>query len=325
MKIRIASGVGVLCVASMAAAGAVNAQAYPSKPIQMIVPLGIATAADVMMRVVAQKMSENMGQQITVENHPGAAGLVGGERVARAAADGYTLGGFSDTVVNAVPLLYPKVPYDPFTSFEPVSMVAAITFVMFVHPSLPAKNLKEFIAFAKARPGQLDYASGGAGSPMHIAMELFKIATGTSLTHIPYKGANLGVVDVLSGRVPVMITSLATVLSNIRDGKLRSLGVGSPERSSLLPDVPTLSEAGLPGFTYFTWGAIYAPRGTPKPIIVKLNSEAVKAVNDAKVRERLLAMGLEPGSSTPEQLATATRNGHAKMAKVIKEAGIRLD
>jgi tripartite-type tricarboxylate transporter receptor subunit TctC len=309
----------------MAAAGAVNAQAYPSKPIQMIVPLGIATAADVMMRVVAQKMSENMGQQITVENHPGAAGLVGGERVARAAADGYTLGGFSDTVVNAVPLLYPKVPYDPFTSFEPVSMVAAITFVMFVHPSLPAKNLKEFIAFAKARPGQLDYASGGAGSPMHIAMELFKIATGTSLTHIPYKGANLGVVDVLSGRVPVMITSLATVLSNIRDGKLRSLGVGSPERSSLLPDVPTLSEAGLPGFTYFTWGAIYAPRGTPKPIIVKLNSEAVKAVNDAKVRERLLAMGLEPGSSTPEQLATATRNGHAKMAKVIKEAGIRLD
>lgn len=325
MKIRIAFGVGVLCAASMLTAGAVSAQAYPSRPIQMIVPLGIATAADVMMRVVAQKMSENIGQQITVENHPGAAGLVGGERVARAAPDGYTLGGFSDTVVNAVPLLYPKVPYDPFTSFEPVSMVAAITFVMFVHPSLPPRNLKEFIALAKARPGQLDYASGGAGSPMHIAMELFKIATGTSLTHIPYKGANLGVVDVLSGRVPVMITSLATVLSNIRDGKLRALGVGSPERSSLLPDVPTLSEAGLPGFTYFTWGAIYAPRGTPKPVIDRLNAEAVKAVNDSKVRERLLGMGLEPGASTPEQLATATRNGHAKMAKVIKDAGIRLD
>ncbi len=324
MRVKIAARLGAFCAAILLAAS-VHAQNYPAKPVLMLIPLGTASAVDVMLRIVAQKMSDNMGQQIAIENQPGASGLIGGERVSRAAPDGYTLGGFSDTVVNAVPLLYPKVPYDPFTSFAPVSMVAGITVVMFVHPSIPARNVKELIAFANARPGQIDFATGGNGSPMHISMEMFKSATGTSLTHIPYKSSTQAVLDVISGRVSVMITSLAAVLPSIKVGKLRALGIVSTQRSPLVPDVPTLSESGVPGFVFLPWGAIYAPQGTPRAIIERLNSEIGKAVNDTTVRERLLALGFEPASSTPEQLGPATRDGYAKMSKIIKDAGIKVE
>ena len=311
--------------AALAFAPCATAQSYPAKAIQMIVPLQAASAADITLRIVAQKMSENMGQQIAIDNQPGAAGLIGAERVARATPDGYTLGGFADSVLTFVPNLYQKVGYDPLTSFEPVSMVAAVVWVMSVHPSVPARSIREFVAFAKAHPGKLDYSSGGNGSPQHVATELFKAATGISLTHIPYRGATQASLDVVSGRIPVTLGALSIMLPYIKQGRLRALAVLSERRSALLPDVPTGLEPGAPGFTFSTWIAIYAPQATPRPVIERLNAETVKALNDAAVRERLLALGLEPGSSTPEQLAAETRNGLVKMAKIIKDAGIRAE
>lgn len=325
---KVPTGTGLL-VAALLAAGAAQAQAqaqaYPAKPVQMIIPLAAASAADVMLRIVAQKMAENMGQQIIIENVPGASGLIGGERTARAAPDGYTLGGFSDTVISTVPLMYSKAGYDSFKSFAPVSMVAGITVTMFVHPSLPAKTVAEFIALAKSRPGQIDYASGGNGSPMHVMMAMFEQATGTSLTHVPYKGSTQAVLDIVSGRVPVMITSLAAVLEFIRAGKLRSIGVASRQRSVLVPDVPTISEAGVPGFVALPWSAIFVPQNTPAAIVERLNAEVVKAVGDNGVRQRLLALAFEPGAGTPEQLGAETRAAHTRMAKLVKDLGLTVN
>ena len=313
-----------LCAALLLTAGA-HAQNYPAKTIQMIIPLQAASAADITLRVVTQKMSEGLAQQIAIDNQPGAAGLIGAERVARAAPDGYTIGGFADSILTFVPNLYQKVPYDPLTSFEPVSMVAAVVWVMSVHPSLPAKNLKEFIALAKANPGKLDYSSGGNGSPQHVATELFKQTAGITLTHIPYRGATQAVLDVVSGRIPVTLGGLSVMLPYIKEGRLRAIAALGDKRTGLLPDLPTASESGLPGFNFSTWIAIYAPRGTPRPVIDRLNAETVKVVSEPAVRERLIGLGLEPGTSTPEQLATETRNGLAKMAKVIRDAGIKLE
>ncbi len=316
-----------LILTIIAAMGALHAQAqaYPSKSLLMVVPLPTASATDVLMRVVTQKMGENMGQQIAIENIPGAAGMLGGDKVARAAPDGYVIGGFSDAVVNGVPLLYPNVPYDPFTGFAPVGLTAWVTFVMITHPSLPVKNAKEFIALVNAQIEPMDYASGGNGSPMHLAMEVFKSMSGVKLNHIPYRGSITGVLDVTAGRVPVMITSLAPVLETIRGGKLHALGVASLQRSPLLPAVPTVSESGVKGFSYATWQAIYAPRNTPRAIVDRLNAEMVKAVNDPVIKDRLIKLALEPATSTPEQLATQTRVGYDKIAKIIKDANIKAD
>lgn len=323
MSIRGGIAAALACALAVAAPAA-PAQTYPAKPVQVVIPLAAASAVDVMLRLVLQKMADNMGQQVTVENVPGASGLIGGERVARAAPDGYVLGGFSDTVVSTVPLLYPKA-YDPFAAFAPVGLAAGITVTLFVHPSLPAKTVGEFVALSKARRGQLDYASGGNGSPMHVMLEMFKSATGADLQHVPYKGSTQAVLDVASGRVPVMMTSLAAVIEYIRAGKLRSLGVASRQRSPLVPEVPTLAESGVPGFVVLPWGALYAPQGTPPAVIERLGAEMVKALNDGGVRQRLLALALEPGAGTPDNLAAETRAAHARMAKLIKDIGLRLD
>jgi tripartite-type tricarboxylate transporter receptor subunit TctC len=309
----------------LAATASVHAQSYPSKAIVMVVPLQAASAADVTLRVVAQKMSESMGQQIAIDNQTGAAGMIGAERVARAAPDGYVIGGFADSIMTFAPNLYQKVAYDPLTSFDPVSMVAGVPWVMVVHPSVPAKNVREFIALAKANPGTLDYSSGGNGSAQHVATELFKSVSGISLTHIPYRGATQAALDVVSGRIPVTLGGVSVMLPFIKQGKLRPLATLGENRSTLLPDVPTASESGAPGYTMSTWIAIYVPHGTPKAVISRLNSEIVKAVGDPAVRDRLVALGLDPASSTPEQLAEDTRNGFAKMGKVIRAAGIKAE
>lgn len=312
-----------LCTVILAP-GAADAQTYPEKAIQLIVPYQAGSAGDSMMRITSQKMAENMGQQIVIENVAGASGLIGAERVARAAPDGYTIGAINDSMLTFLPNVQ-KVPYDPMKSFEPVSMVAQVTYVLVVHPSLPARTLKEFIALAKARPGKIDFASGGSGNPQHIAMELFKSAAGISLTHVPYRGATQAVIDVVGGRVPVMFSAVAVVLPHIKEGKLRALAVPGAKRSPLLPDVPTVAEAGVPGFKYSVWTGIYLPRGTPKTIIDRLNAETAKAVADSAVRNRLLAIGLEPSSTTSDQLAEIARSGYATMAKIIKETGIKAE
>ncbi|MFM9882489.1 MAG: Bug family tripartite tricarboxylate transporter substrate binding protein [Burkholderiales bacterium] len=299
------------------------AQTYPSKPINMLIPLQAGSSVDAILRTVANKMSENMGQQIVVENQAGASGLIGTERLAKAAPDGYTIAGLNDGVLTMLPHMRANLPFDPLTSFEPVSLVAEISWVLIAAPNYEAKSVADLVRLAKARPGQIDYSSGGNGSPQHVAMEVFKAATGTYMTHIPYRGATQSAMDVMSGQIPVSMSGLSIVISHIKAGKLRALAVANPARSPLLPDVPTIAESGVPGYEFATWGALFMPKGTPKPIIDRLHTEVVKAVNDATVRERLSNLGLVPRGSTPAELAEATKTGLEKMGKVIKAAGIK--
>lgn len=315
---------GLFC-AGMLLTALANAQPYPAKPILMIVPVQAGSAGDVALRVVTQKMADNMKQQIVIENQPGAAGLIGAQRLARMASDGYVIGGLSDSVVNYAPSLAEKPGFDPVNDFAPVSLVCTIPWVLVVHPSFPAKSVSEFIALAKSAPGKIDYASAGNGSPHHIVMELFKRTTAIDIRHIPYKGAAQSLLDVVAGQVPLMFSATVVPLPHIRDGKLRALAVPTEKREQLLPDVPTLAEAGVPGFLFDTWIGIYVPRNTPQAIVNRLNAETVTAVNDARVRDRLIEIALEPQSSAPEDLGRRTREGLARVAKVIKEAGIKPD
>ena len=311
----------VSALAAFAVAASALAQDYPAKPILMLMPLQAGSAVDVMMRIVAQKMSENMGRQIVVENQPGAAGLIGAERLKRAAPDGYTIGALNDSILTMIPNIR-QVPYDPVKDFAPVSIVASITWVMIASNDLPAKTVLELIALAKARPGKIDYSSGGNGSPQHVAMEAFKAATGVYLVHIPYRGATQAALDVISNQVQVHLGAVSIVQPHIKSGKLRALAVPSPNRSPLLPDVPTMTEAGVPGFEWRTWAAIAAPAGTPRAIVDRLNAETVKAVNDPGVREKLIAQGLEPVGSAPEQVTQWTEAGLKRMGDIVKRAAI---
>jgi tripartite-type tricarboxylate transporter receptor subunit TctC len=314
----------LLAVALLAAAVPAAAQDYPAKPIQMLMPLQAGSAVDAMLRIVTERMSQNMGRQIVIENQPGAAGMIGAERVKRAAPDGYNLGVLNDSILTMIPSLR-KVPYDPVKDFVPVSIVAGIHWVMVVNNDLPAKNVGEFVALAKSRPGKLDYSSGGVGSPQHFAAETFKAATGTYLVHIPYRGATQAALDVITGQVQMHLGAVSILLPYIKSGKVRALAVPSPKRSPLLPDVPTMAEAGVPGFDWFTWAAIMVPVGTPKPIVDRLHAETVKAVNDPGVREKLVAIGLEPIGSPPEQVTQWTNAGLKRMGEVVKRAGITME
>ena len=313
--------VALVATGFTAAAGAF-AQAYPSKTIQMIVPVQAGSGADAILRIVANKMSENLKQQIVLDNQPGAAGLIAMERAARAPTDGYTIAGVNDGSLVMTPHLYKKVNYDPLNSFEPISLIAQINWVLIANPSMP-KTVKDFIALAKARPGDIDYASGGNGSPQHIAMEVFAARTSLKFNHVPYRGATQAALDVVGGQIPVMFTATSIVLGNIRDGKVRALGVGSSKRSDLLRNVPTIAEAGVAGFEYFTWAGLFAAKGTPKPIIDKLNAEAIKAVNDPATRERLRESALDPIGSSSEDLGRIVRESHERMGNLIRKIGLQ--
>src|SRR3989441_6705592 len=292
-----------LAGAALAVALPCSAQQYPAKPILMLMPLQAGSAVDVMIRIVAQKMGEDMGQQIVIENQPGAAGSIGAERVKRAAPDGYTVGVLNDSILTMIPNIR-QVAYDPLKDFVPVGVVAAITWVMVVSNELPAKSVSEFVALAKNRPGKIDYSSGGNGSPQHVAMEAFKAATGIDLVHIPYRGATQAAVDVMSNRVQVHLGAVSIMLPYIKDGRMRALGVPSAARSPLLPAVPTVAEAGVAGFEWRTWGAFVLPLATPQAIVERLNAGMVKAVNSPHVRRKLDAPrpqtnGSEPPMVTP--------------------------
>jgi tripartite-type tricarboxylate transporter receptor subunit TctC len=300
------------------------AQQYPAKPILFLMPLQAGSAVDVMVRIVAQKMSDGMGQQIVIENQPGAAGSIGAERVKRAAPDGYTVGVLNDSILTMIPNIR-QVAYDPVKDFVPVGVVAAITWVMVVNNELPAKNVAEFVALAKSRPGKIDYSSGGNGSPQHVAMEAFKAATGIELTHIPYRGATQAAVDVMSNRVQAHFGAVSIVRPYILDGRMRALGVPGASRSPLLPQVPTMAEAGVPGFEWRTWASLVVPAATPKPIVDRLNGELVKAVNAADVRDKLIAQGLEPIGSKPEVVTQWTQDGLKRMRDIVQRAKIQAE
>src|SRR5436190_19872324 len=299
--------------------------AYPSKPIQMIVPLAAASAVDNAARIVAQRMSQSMGQSIVVENQPGAAGLIGTERVAKAAPDGYTIGGFNDSIMTMLPNLHAAMPWDILKDFEPISLVATVEWGLVANNDAPYKTAADLIAAAKANPGKINYGSGGNGSPQHVAMEVFASAAGISLTHVPYKGATQAAVGVAAGEVPVAFQGLATVAGLAKGGKLRLIAVTTPRRLPQFAEVPTVSESGLTGFEFNSWATVLAPAGTPKEVVARLNAEIVKALAAPDVREKLIAQGLTPRGSSPEDLRQATREQLARYATLMKQAGIKLE
>ena len=297
---------------------------YPNRTIQTIMPLQAGSGVDILMRPIAQRMSENLGQAITIENVPGGAGLIGTSKVAQSPADGYVLGAFNDSILTMLPNLYKKIDYDPIQSFAPISEVAAITFVMVANPSFPGNTAADLVRIAKEKPGKIDYASGGNGSPQHIGMEIFRQYTGAPIVHIPYRGAAAAVTDVMAGQVPVMISALSVVLPHIRAGKLKVLGVASKTRSPLLPNVPTINES-IKGYEFSTWGALLAPKGTSPAIIEKLNDSLASVLKDPKLREQLIQQGFEFVPLGPEHLNEMIAHGLVKMKKVIKDGGIQTD
>jgi tripartite-type tricarboxylate transporter receptor subunit TctC len=299
------------------------AQTYPDRPIRVIVPMQAGTAGDTVMRIVTQRISASMGQMLVILNVPEAAGRVGEERIALASADGYTIGAMGDSLLTVLPHLQSRLHVDPIADFEPVSLVALVTSVLVLHPSVPANNVRELVALARSRPAALDFASAGVGSQQHMAMELFMEATGTRLTHIPLRGAGQAAMEVVSGRIPATFVALSIAMPFIKEGRLRAVGVASRERSALLPDLPTLSESGVPGFVLAPWVGIYAPKGTARSVVERLNLETVAALNDPGVRPRLMALGLEPQASSPEELGQRTRADHARMGRLIRAAGIK--
>jgi tripartite-type tricarboxylate transporter receptor subunit TctC len=314
----------LIALASAFVPALAGAQSYPAKSILMIMPLQAGSSVDVGMRIVTQKMAESMGQQIVIDNQPGAAGLIGTERFMRSTPDGYTLATLNDSILTMIPNLYKKVAYDPLKSFAPVSLVAYNTWLLVTHPTLPVKSAREFVALAKARPAEINYASGGQGSPQHIAMAMFEAATGAKMTHVPYKGTTQATLDVISGHIPVMFSATSLVIEQIREGKIRALAGGGARRLALLPNVPTIAESGVPGFDFNTWMSIFAPLNTPKEIIIRLNAEITKALAVPDVKERLVAIGFEIDGSAPEKLAAVTRARLDQMQKIIKDAGITL-
>jgi len=312
-----------LALLATCAAGFAQAQAWPTaRPIRMIVPLAAGSAVDNAARIVAQKMAQNLGQSIVIENKPGAAGLIGATDVAKAAPDGYTLGGFNDSIMTMVPNLNPKMPWDILKDFEPVSLVATVEWGLVVNAEAPEKSAADLIATAKRAPGTVNYGSGGNGSPQHIAMALFASQAGLQMKHVPYKGATQAAMGVAGKEVDAAFQGIATVTSLVKAGKLRLVGVTTPRRLPQFPDVPTVSESGMPGFEFNSWFAILAPAGTPNDIRQRLSAEVRKALADPEVKEKLDAQGLTPRGSTPEELGTATRAQLAKYGALIRQNNI---
>lgn len=309
----------VLCISSLAQAQ----NAYPQKPIKMIIPLAAGSAVDNAARVITQKMGENMGQGFAIENITGSAGLIGAERVARATPDGYTIGGYNDSILTMVPHLIAKMPWNPLTDFEPVSLVGTIEWGLVVKADSPYKNLADFVAAAKANPNKLNYSSGGNGSPQHIGMALVANRANIDITHVPYKGATPAAVAVAAGEVDAAMQGLGTVTALIQSGKLRLLAVSTPARLPQYPNVPTFSEAGLKDFTFNSWFAMVAPAGTPKAIVDKLSDEVRKALADTATRDKLLSLGVTPRGTTPAEFGAATRQQFELYRKLIQEKGIR--
>jgi tripartite-type tricarboxylate transporter receptor subunit TctC len=310
-------------LAALCAAGLAHAQApWPSKPIRMIVPLAAGSAVDNAARIVAQKMAQNLGQAIVIENQPGAAGLIGAGNVAKAAPDGYTIGGFNDSIMTMLPNMNAKMPWDIVKDFEPVSLVATVEWGLVVPTDAPQKTAADLIAAAKRAPGVLNYSSGGNGSPQHIAMALFASQAGLQMKHVPYKGATQAAMGVAGKEVEVAFQGIATVSSLVKAGKLRLIGVTTPRRMPQFPEVPTVSESGLPGFEFNSWFALMAPAGTPGDIVHRLSAEVGKALADPEVRDKLNAQGLTPRGTTPEELGTAMRAQLVKYGTLIRQNGI---
>ncbi|HZQ60656.1 MAG TPA: tripartite tricarboxylate transporter substrate binding protein [Casimicrobiaceae bacterium] len=308
------------CVASLSA----SAQEYPSRPIRVVVPYSAGGASDGPMRVIAQELSKQLGQAVVVENRPGQGAMIGAEIVARAAPDGYTLLLTSNPQAISASL-YSNLTFDPVEDFAPISLFGREPSVLVVNPKLPVHSVKEFIDYVKARPGQVDYASSGNGSAQHLFTAMFLSQAGLKMSHIPYKGSAQAVTDVIAGQVPVAMPGLAAMVPHIRSGKLRALATTGAVRSPLLPDVPTLIESGFPGFTAYVWSGLVAPKGTPPAIIDRLNRELNIAMHSPPVKTFMDNASIEIVTTTPAELLAFTREEKERAAKIIKEAGVRVD
>jgi tripartite-type tricarboxylate transporter receptor subunit TctC len=314
-----------LAVALLAFAACAFAQSYPAKPLRMLVGFPPGGANDIVARIFANKLSEELGQPVVVENRPGNAGVIGAEAVAKAAPDGYTLYLGSTGTNSIAPALTSKMPYDPVTGLTPVSLVGSTPSCLVVNASVPAQNVREFVALAKARPGKLSYASSGNGTTLHLGGELFKLLAGVDLIHVPYKGNAPALNDVIGGQVDMIISALPPALPLAKAGKVRILGVTALERLPSAPDMPTVAEQGLPGYEIGTWYGVFATGGSPPEAIERLAAALRRAVADAKVREQIGAQGIDPASSTPAEFRAFVASEMAKWTKLVKAAGIKAD
>ena len=307
------------------AAVAQTAATYPAKPIRLVVPFTPGGSTDILARAIGQKLNEAWGQPVVIENVPGAGGSIGADKVAKAPADGYTLlmGHIGTLAVN--PSLYPNLPYDPIKSFAPVAWVARVPNVLVVHPSVPAKNVKELVALAKAKPGQLNYGSGGNGSAANLASEYFKLQTGSSLLHIPYRGTAPAVTDLVGGQIQVLFTGAPAMINQIKNGQLRALAVSSPKRMDVLPDLPTVAESGYPGFEADQWYGVVAPAGTPADVVAKLNAQVNQALNSPELKSRLNAEGAIATPDTPANFGKLIAAEIARWKPVISGGRVKAD
>jgi tripartite-type tricarboxylate transporter receptor subunit TctC len=306
-------------------AGAACAQDWPSRPIRIVVPFSPGGVADTSARVVSDRLAARLGQPVTVDNRPGASGNIGTEAVAKSPPDGYTLLlGFDGTMVIN-PHVFPKIPFDPVRDFAPVTKIGDATLILVAHPSVPAKDLRELIAYGKAKPGTLSYGTSGTGGTPHLAGEMLKQRTGIDMTHVPYKGGGQAIGDVVGGQIPLVFTAIATAQQYVRGGKLTGLGVPSEKRSGSLPDVPTFAEGGVDNFVVNSWVGILAPARTPQPVIDRLYRELAAVIAMPDARERLAVLGIEPVANTPAQFGEQIRSDLARWEKVVKQAGIRIE
>ncbi len=318
-----AATIAALAVA-LSPAGPAAAQDFPTRPVTLVIPFAAGGSTDLVGRLIAERMSAELGQPVVVENKGGAGGNLGAAQVAKASPDGYTIlmGTVATHALN--PALYKKMPYDPVTSFAPVSLLVVVPNVLVVNPDFPAKTTEELIALLKKEPGKYSYASSGNGTPLHLSGELFKSMADVDMQHIPYQGAGPALIDVLSGQVPIMFDNLPSSTSHIKSGKLRALGVTTAKRAPSFPDLPAIAEA-VPGYETYTWNAVFAPAGTPPEVVAKLNAAANKALADPKVQARLADFSAVSVGSTPEELGEHVKKEIAKWAPIVKASGAQLD
>ncbi|MDB5810045.1 MAG: hypothetical protein JWN94_2167 [Betaproteobacteria bacterium] len=316
----------VLCgVCAIAVVSAVHAQTWPAKPVRFISPFAPGGGADITSRVIAQKLTESLGHQVLVDNRGGAGGMIGVDLGAKAPPDGYTvvLGTIGPISIN--PSLYAKMPYDPVKDLIPVTLAADALNVLVVHPALPVKNVKEMVALGRARPNELFFGSSGPGATDHLAGELFNMLAGTKMVHVPYKGGAPAMLDLMAGNVQIIFSTVSTAIGQIKGGKIRALGMTGVKRFVLMPELPTIAEAGVPGFAVNNWYGIFVPAGTSKEIVARLNTEVVKALHMPDAKQRLLESGIEATPSTPEQFAAYIQSETKKWAKVVKDANVKVE
>lgn len=322
---RMRDGVSMIVIAGLFAPVIALAQAYPTKPVRYVLPFAAGSAVDALARYYAQRMAENWKQQVIVDNRTGANGIIGTEIAVKSPPDGYTvyLGNIATLAIN--PNLYPKLPYDVLRDLAPISLTAAISNCLVVHPSLPVRTVKELIAFAKARPGQLNYASGGVGSAQHIPMEMLKSMTGINVVHVAYKGLTPAFNDVVAGQMPMMIAGVVTATPLHKSGRLRILGTAGVKRTSATPDIPTIAEAGVAGFEFDSWTGFLVPVGTPPDIVSKLHGEVMRITRLPETRDRLSAQGFDLIGSSPQEFSNHIKANIARIGKVVREAGIKAE